>query len=164
VNWGALLELRAQWREEGKTVVWTNGCFDLLHIGHIRSLQAARELGDVLVVGVNSDSSVRQLKGPERPIVPDSERVEVLGALECVDYVIVFGEVTPEVALARLKPEIHCKGDDYAPPHGKPIPEAKTVESYGGRVEFLPLFPSTSTSDLIRRIQGQSVCGAGKQG
>ena len=153
VEWEELLALRERWRAEGKTVVWTNGCFDLLHLGHVRSLQAAKALGDVLVVGVNSDDSVQQLKGFGRPFFPVSERVEVLAALGCVDYVVTFEELTPEKALARLKPDIHCKGADYAPPHGKPIPEARVVEAYGGRVEFLPLLPGHSTSELIRRIR-----------
>jgi phosphoheptose isomerase len=153
VNWDTLLVLRERWRAEGETVVWTNGCFDLLHVGHVRSLEAARSLGDVLVVGVNGDDSVRQLKGSGRPIVSAAERVEVLAALGCVDYVVVFDELTPEAALSRLKPDVHCKGADYAPPYGKPIPEARVVESYGGRVAFLPLIPSASTSDLIYRIR-----------
>ena len=153
VSWDMLLSLRERWRTEGKTVVWTSGCFDLLHVGHVRSLQAARSLGDVLVVGINSDGSVRQLKGPGRPVVPAPQRVEMLAALEAVDYVVVFDEATPETALSRLRPDVHCKGMEYAPPHGKPIPEAKVVESYGGRVEFLPMVPSTSTSELIRRIR-----------
>ena len=153
VEWEELLALRERWRTEGQTVVWTNGCFDLLHLGHVRSLQIAKALGDVLVVGVNSDDSVRRLKGPGRPIFPASERVKMLAALECVDYVVVFEELTPERALSRLRPDIHCKGADYAPPHGKPIPEAKIVEAYGGRVEFLPLLSGHSTSELIRRIK-----------
>lgn len=154
VDWDVLLALREEWRQQHRVVVWTNGCFDLLHVGHVRTLQAAHNLGDVLVVGLNSDISVRQLKGPERPIMPQAERAEVLAAFECVDYVVVFDELTPEIPLARLKPDIHCKGADYRPPHGKPIPEAKVVELYGGRVEFLPLFPSISTTELVRRIQG----------
>jgi rfaE bifunctional protein nucleotidyltransferase chain/domain len=133
-------------------VVWTNGCFDLLHVGHVRSLQAARAFGDILVVGLNSDDSVRRLKGPNRPIVPALERAEVLAALECVAHVIVFDELTPEAALARLEPDVHCKGADYAPPHGKPIPEAGVVQAYGGRIEFLPLVPDVSTSELARRL------------
>lgn len=164
VGWEELLALRERWRAEGKTVVWTNGCFDLLHLGHVRSLQAAKALGDVLVVGVNSDEVVRQLKGPGRPIFPASERVQMLAALECVDYVIVFEELTPERALARLTPDIHCKGADYALPHGKPIPEAKTVEAYGGRVKFLPLLPGHSTSELIRRIREMGDDGEHEQG
>ncbi|OHB71786.1 MAG: hypothetical protein A2V70_04565 [Planctomycetes bacterium RBG_13_63_9] len=153
VDWDTLLDLREQWRSQGKTVVWTNGCFDLLHVGHVQSLKAAQALGDVLVVGVNGDDSVRQLKGPTRPIVPACQRAELVAALECVDHVVVFDELTPETALARLQPDVHCKGADYAPPFGKPVPEARIVESYGGRIEFIPLIDSMSTSDIIQRIQ-----------
>jgi rfaE bifunctional protein nucleotidyltransferase chain/domain len=156
VDWPALLAVRQQAQQMGKTVVWTNGCFDVLHLGHIRSLQAARRFGDLLVVGVNSDASVRQLKGPSRPIMPAAHRLEILSALACVDYVIEFDEWTPEIALGRLRPDVHCKGADYAPPHGKPIPEAAVVASYGGRVEFLPLLPATSSTDIIRRLRAQS--------
>src|SRR5438552_237298 len=123
VTWDTLLEERARARHANKTVVWTNGCFDLLHVGHVRNLQAARSRGDILVVGVNSDASVRQLKGPGRPLIPAAQRVEILAALEYVDYVVIFDELTPEAALARLQPDVHCKGADYAPPHGKPNPE-----------------------------------------
>lgn len=150
-DWPVLLSRSKFWESRQKTVVWTNGCFDLIHVGHIRSLFAARTLGDVLVVGLNSDSSVRRLKGPGRPLVPERERAEILAAMACVDAVVIFNELTPESALARLRPQIHCKGADYAPPNGKPIPEAKLVESYGGRVAFLPLVEGFSTSDLIKR-------------
>lgn len=153
VNWTALLERRARARSAGQLVVWTNGCFDLLHVGHVRCLQAARGLGDLLVVGLNSDDTVRRLKGPRRPFLPLAERAELLSALQCVDFVIVFDELTPEAAIARLMPDIHCKGADYAPPHGKPMPEAAVVAAYGGRVEFIPLVASTSTTELVRRIQ-----------
>jgi len=156
VGWEKLLDMRERWRLERKTVVWTNGCFDLLHIGHVKSLQAARLLGDILVVGINSDNSVRKLKGPGRPLFPAKERGEMLAALTCVDYVVIFNELTPEKVLNRLKPDIHCKGSDYAPPHGKPIPEARCVKAYGGRIEFLPLRPGHSTSELINRIQKMS--------
>jgi rfaE bifunctional protein nucleotidyltransferase chain/domain len=152
IDWPALLDVRRQARSDGKMVVWTNGCFDLLHVGHIRSLQAARRFGDLLVVGLNSDASVRQLKGHGRPLVPAGERAEILSALACVDYVVEFEELTPEAALLRLKPDVHCKGADYAPPGGKPIPEAALVAGYGGRVEFLPFLPARSTSELLRRI------------
>jgi rfaE bifunctional protein nucleotidyltransferase chain/domain len=152
-HWNDLLTQRRRWREQGRTVVWTNGCFDLLHVGHVRNLQAARQLGDVLVVGLNSDDSVRRLKGPDRPIVPAVERAEILAALSCVNWVMIFDELTPEVALSRLQPDIHCKGADYAPPHGKPIPEAAVVAAYGGRIEFLPLLPDLSTTDLIKKIR-----------
>jgi rfaE bifunctional protein nucleotidyltransferase chain/domain len=150
----ALLSWRAAARREGKTVVWTNGCFDLLHVGHVRNLQAARLLGDFLIVGVNGDEAVRRLKGSGRPIVPGAERAEILAALACVDRVVVFEEPTPAESLAALQPDIHCKGADYAPPDGKPIPEAAVVAAYGGRIEFLPLIPLTSTTRLIERICG----------
>jgi rfaE bifunctional protein nucleotidyltransferase chain/domain len=153
LDWDTLLQLRQRDRADGRVVVWTNGCFDLLHVGHVRNLEASRALGDVLVVGVNSDDSVRRLKGPSRPIVPAVERAEVVGALACVDHVVVFDELTPEASLERLQPEIHCKGADYAPPHGKPIPEARVVAAYGGRIEFLPLLPDVSTTDLISRVR-----------
>jgi D-beta-D-heptose 7-phosphate kinase/D-beta-D-heptose 1-phosphate adenosyltransferase len=152
----ALLDLREQYRKQGRTVVWTNGCFDLLHAGHVMSLQAARRHGDVLIVGLNSDASVARLKGRGRPIVSADERSQVLAALSCVDHVLVFGEPTPEPILALLKPDIHCKGADYAPPNGKPVPEAGVVAAYGGRIEYLPLLPEVSTTDLVRRVQERS--------
>jgi rfaE bifunctional protein nucleotidyltransferase chain/domain len=151
VDWDALLAIRSRCAREGKIVIWTNGCFDLLHPGHVRSLQAAKRLGDVLVVGLNSDDSVRQLKGPGRPVLSELERAEVMSALECVDYVLIFPELRPDAALLRLKPDVHCKGAEYAPPHGKPILEMTTVASYGGRIEFLPYSDGISTTELIRR-------------
>ena len=153
VDLPALLALREKYRQAGRVVVWTNGCFDLLHAGHVRSLQAAAALGDVLDVGVNSDDSVRRLKGKGRPLLPAAERLEVLAALECVAHAVVFEEQTPEAILAKVQPDIHCKGAEYAPPHGRPIPERAVVEAYGGRVEFLPLLPGISTTELVRRIR-----------
>jgi D-glycero-beta-D-manno-heptose 1-phosphate adenylyltransferase len=152
VTWDVLLSARRRCASERTAVVWTNGCFDLLHLGHVRNLEAASSLGDVLVVGVNSDLSVRQLKGSGRPIVPENERAQIIAALACVAYVILFDELTPEAAIARLQPDVHTKGADYAPPHGKPIPEARIVTGYGGRIEFLPLLPALSTTDLVRRV------------
>jgi rfaE bifunctional protein nucleotidyltransferase chain/domain len=152
---GELLALIAQcvaYRRAGRSVVWTNGCFDLIHAGHIRSLEAASRLGDVLVVGLNSDDSVRRLKGEGRPILPAGERAAVLAALECVDHVLVFDQLTPTAVLEQLQPEVHCKGAEYAPPHGRPLPERAVVESYGGRVAFLPLLEGLSTTELIQRI------------
>ena len=108
-----LAAILQQLRTDGKVVVTTNGCFDVLHLGHLRYLQVARQQGDVLVVGVNSDSSVRELKGESRPLIPDVERAEMLGGLECVDYVVIFPELTPIELLAELKPNIHVKGGDY---------------------------------------------------
>ncbi|HUY91141.1 MAG TPA: adenylyltransferase/cytidyltransferase family protein [Pirellulales bacterium] len=148
-----LLRLRNDWRRQGRRVVWTNGCFDLFHVGHLRNLQAARQHGDVLVVGVNSDASVRQLKGPERPVIPAVERAEIIASLGCVDCVTVFDEATPEPLLRRLQPDVHCKGAEYAPPYGKPIPERETVQAYGGRIEFIPLVPGISTTDVLERIR-----------
>ena len=159
-DWPRLLADRQCCRDDGKIVVWTNGCFDLLHVGHVRNLQACREFGDLLVVGVNSDDSVRRLKGPGRPIVPAAERAEVLAALACVDRVVLFDEATPEASLERLRPDIHCKGADYAPPHGKPIPEAKLVEAYGGRIAFLPLLPGHSTTELEAKLAGHARGGS----
>lgn len=148
----ALLALRDRWKKDTQTVVWTNGNFDLLHVGHLESLRAARALGDVLVVGVNADASVTRAKGPNRPIFPVAERVEMLAGLEVVDHLIVFDEPTPEAVLAQVRPDIHCKGADYAPPNGAPIPEASLVLGYGGRIEFLPLVPERSSSKTLARL------------
>jgi rfaE bifunctional protein nucleotidyltransferase chain/domain len=150
----SLLALRAGWRAAGQTVVWTNGCFDLLHVGHVRGLQEARGLGDVVVVGVNGDDSVKRLKGAGHPVVPQAERAEVLAALACVDRVLIFHEDTPCAVLGRLRPDVHCKGEDYGPPSGRPIPEAEIVLAYGGRVAFLKFTPGASTSDLLRLLKG----------
>jgi rfaE bifunctional protein nucleotidyltransferase chain/domain len=148
-----LAAVREALRREGRSVVWTNGCFDLLHAGHARSLRAAKAKGDVLFVGVNSDPSTRRLKGYGRPVVPAAERAELVAALDCVDYVTVFDDATPEALLERLRPDVHCKGAEYAPPNGKPIPEAALVAAYGGRIEFIPLLPGVSTTNVIERIR-----------
>ena len=148
------MALRERWKQEGRVVVWTNGVFDVLHAGHLSSLQAARRLGDVLVVGVNADATVRARKGPDRPVFPVHERVAMLAALEVVDHVLVFEEDTPAQVLSALKPDIHCKGADYAPPNGAPIPEAEIVKAYGGRIEFLPLVPERSTTKTIEKLNG----------
>jgi cytidyltransferase-related domain len=147
-----LVSRRAIWRDQQKTVVWTNGCFDVIHAGHIRSLEAAKQLGDILLVGVNSDASVRRIKGPSRPVVHQKDRTTLIAALECVDAVALFEEDTPEAILQKVQPDLHCKGADYAPPSGKPIPEAKIVEAYGGRVAFLPLVPGLSTTKLLEKL------------
>jgi rfaE bifunctional protein nucleotidyltransferase chain/domain len=132
-------------------VVWTNGCFDLLHVGHIRSFRDAKALGDILVVGINSDATVRSLKGDARPIVNQEDRAELIAALEMVDYVTIFDEPTPVAAITRLRPDIHCKGAEYAD-GARPFPERETVLSYGGRIRFLPFHPGRSTTDLVDRI------------
>jgi D-beta-D-heptose 7-phosphate kinase/D-beta-D-heptose 1-phosphate adenosyltransferase len=143
-----LVERRTEWRREGRTVVWTNGCFDLLHVGHVRSLQAAKALGDVLVVGLNDDASVQQLKGEGRPLVPVDERAELLDALRAVDAVVVFHALVPTELVGQIQPDIFCKGEDY---RDKDIPEAAIVTAYGGRVEFVPFVRDRSTTRLAER-------------
>jgi D-beta-D-heptose 7-phosphate kinase/D-beta-D-heptose 1-phosphate adenosyltransferase len=134
-----------------RRVVFTNGCFDLLHPGHVRSLEAARALGDVLVVAVNSDASVRlQGKGPDRPLVPEAERAELLAALEAVDYVVLFDEPTPRELIARLLPDVLVKGEDW--PEDR-IPGAAEVEAAGGRLVRLPIVAGWSTTELLRRVR-----------
>jgi D-glycero-beta-D-manno-heptose 1-phosphate adenylyltransferase len=148
-----LIELRRRWHADGKTVVCTNGVFDLLHFGHLRYLDAARALGDLLVVGLNSDRSTRRYKGPSRPLVPEDERAALLLALECVDYVTIFDDPTAERLVAELRPDIYCKGGDYGGGAGKHLPEAAVVASYGGQVHLIPYLPGHSTTDLIRLIR-----------
>ena len=150
-----LVAVRDRYRRAGRTVVWTNGCFDLLHPGHVSSLQSAREMGNVLIVGLNGDASVRANKGPTRPVLNQHERAAVLSALECVDHVLIFDDPTPERVLAAVRPDVHCKGAEYAPPYGKPVPEAATVIGYGGRIEYLPVVPGVSTTDIVSRISGR---------
>ncbi len=146
-----LASLLAERRRQQQRVVFTNGCFDLMHIGHIRYLQAARNLGDVLVVGVNSDNSVRTLnKGTDRPIVPDAQRAEVLAALACVDYVVIFPEPDPGALIATLQPDILVKGGDWPVDR---IVGRETVEARGGRVQTIPLVPGVSTTTLVQRIR-----------
>ncbi len=149
MNRKRLAEEVARRRQRGETIVFTNGCFDLLHMGHIRHLRQARELGSCLIVAVNSDESVRRLKGPQRPVIGQAERAEMLGALECVDYVTVFDEDTPEPLLDILKPDILVKGGTTASVVGK-----KLVEGYGGRVLTLELVDGLSTTTIINRILG----------
>ena len=143
-----LLELRRQWREQGRKVVFTNGCFDLLHPGHVRLLEAARGLGDALVVAINSDESVRGLKGPTRPILPESERAQVLAAFAAVDAVTVFGEETPEPLLEKLLPDVLVKGSDWT--HW--IAGREIVEEAGGEVLPIPVEPGYSTTDVVKNI------------
>lgn len=138
-------------RAKRERIVFTNGCFDLMHVGHVRYLEAARALGDLLVVGVNSDASVRALqKGPDRPIVPQDQRAEVLAALACVDYVVQFGEPDPGRLIAELQPDVLVKGGDWAP---EQIVGRETVEARGGTVRTIPLVPGASTTSLIDKIR-----------
>jgi rfaE bifunctional protein nucleotidyltransferase chain/domain len=143
----------AAWRAAGQAVVFTNGVFDLLHPGHLAQLEAARSLGDVLVVGLNSDLSVRMLgKGADRPVLDQQARAILLSALRCVDAVAVFDEPTPFELIALIRPDVLVKGEDYA---GREVVGREIVESYGGRVELVPLVPGYSTSAIIAKIRGQ---------
>jgi len=137
-------------KRNGRRVVFTNGCFDLLHPGHMRSLEMARELGDALIVGLNSDASVRQLKGEGRPILPERERAEILAALESVDAVVIFDDPTPREVIARLLPDVLVKGGDWP---GDKIVGREEVEAAGGRVVSLPVVPGYSTSAILRKIR-----------
>lgn len=148
----AFVALAAGLQAEGKCVVFTNGVFDILHVGHLRYLQQARALGDVLLVGVNSDASVRRLnKGPERPINAEEERAELLLALKCVDAVCVFPEDTPVELLQAVRPNIHCKGGDYT---AEALPETPIVRAYGGEVVILPLVTGRSTTRVVEKLRG----------
>jgi len=137
-------------KRNGKRVVFTNGCFDLLHPGHIGSLEQARALGDALIVGLNSDASVRQLKGPGRPVLPERERAEILAALECVDAVVIFDDLTPREVIARLLPDVLVKGGDWP---GDQIVGREEVEAAGGRVVSIPVVPGYSTTEILRKIR-----------
>ncbi len=136
-------------KAKGKRIVFTNGCFDLLHIGHVRYLESAKSLGDILTVGVNSDRSVRNLKGPHRPILPMEERVEVLSSLECVNYVTLFDEPTPLELISSLLPHVLVKGGDWTK---EAIVGREVVEEAGGKVVILPFVEGASTSQLIETI------------
>lgn len=154
-----LRRLRPEWRAAGQRVVFTNGAFDLLHVGHVRYLQAARALGDLLVVGLNSDASVRGYKGPSRPLISADERAELLAALACVDYIVIFDTPTATALVEALAPDVYVKGGDYGDGMavaGKPLPEADAARAAGGAVEIIPFVPGRSTSGLIERIQATS--------
>ena len=144
----------AQVRRSGGKVVFTNGCFDLLHRGHLFLLQEARKLGDLLVVGVNSDASARRAKGSGHPVTPEEDRVELLEALPCVDHVVVFDEDTPEALIRRIKPDLHVKGGDHA---DNQLIEEPVVKELGGEIVILPLLPGRSTSNTINRIRDANV-------
>jgi D-beta-D-heptose 7-phosphate kinase/D-beta-D-heptose 1-phosphate adenosyltransferase len=143
-----IVELRARWRQEGRTVVFTNGCYDVLHPGHIRLLESARSLGDVLILALNTDSSVRRLKGPSRPLIAEGERAELAAALEAVDAVTFFDEDTPTELIAAVLPDILVKGADWA----HYIAGKEEVEAAGGRVYALPLEPGYSTTGIVEEI------------
>jgi D-glycero-beta-D-manno-heptose 1-phosphate adenylyltransferase len=136
-------------RKGGARVVFANGCFDLLHVGHVRYLEAAKGLGDLLVVGVNSDEQVRRLKGEGRPFVPERERAEVIASLRAVDYVTVFHEPTVTELLLALRPDIHAKGTDYTE---ETVPERDVVRSFGGRVQIVGDPKDHSSTDMVRNV------------
>ncbi|MBO6210000.1 MAG: D-glycero-beta-D-manno-heptose 1-phosphate adenylyltransferase [Schwartzia sp.] len=137
-------------RADGGTIVFTNGCFDILHAGHVRYLTAAEAMGDFLVIGLNSDASVRRLKGEGRPIVSEADRAEVLDALRAVDIVTIFDEPTAEELVRLVRPNVYVKGGDYSL---DTLPEAKIVQAAGGRVEFIPFLEGHSTTGVIERIK-----------
>ncbi len=150
--------LVGQRQQAGERGVFTNGCFDLLHLGHVRYLQEARAMGDFLIVGLNNDGGVRLLKGAGRPLMPEEERAEILAALACVDYVTIFGEPTAGPLVELLRPAIYVKGGDYASADSnKPdldrLPEARVVQGYGGIVRLIPYVPHHSTTELIAAIK-----------
>ena len=147
-----LQALLAKLRQEGKTIVTTNGCFDILHIGHVRYLEETKKFGDVLIVALNSDASVRRLKGEGRPINNENDRAEVLNALKSVDYVVLFDEDSPMQLLAEIKPDVHTKGADYTV---ETLPEAKVILENGGRLEFIKFVEGKSTTSTIAKINAQ---------
>ncbi len=141
--------LREKAGSEGKRVVFTNGCFDLLHVGHVRYLQEASRQGDVLIVGLNDDRSTRRIKGKGRPYVSEEDRAEILAALQCVDYVVLFGERTAERLARLLEPDVYVKGGNY---RLEELPEARVVAEYGGTVYLTPFVPERSTTKLVSTI------------
>ena len=145
-----LSAMSAQARKAGRVVVFTNGCFDLVHRGHIHLLRQAKALGDILIVGLNSDISVKTIKGPDRPIMPEADRIELIAALEMVDYVVVYSEPDPYHIIAAIKPNVLVKGGDWS---ADEIVGADVVEQNGGRVAVVPYLPEFSTTQIIERIR-----------
>lgn len=141
---GALKNLR-----HGKTVVFTNGCFDLIHFGHVTYLEQAKKLGDILVVGINSDRSVRAIKGSKRPLMNQDERAKIISSLRFVDSVVIFDEETPLSIIDEIRPDIHVKGGDY---RAEELPEYELIASYGGKVVILPYIPGKSTTGMIHKV------------
>ncbi len=148
-NLNQLLTLVASYRNVGHKIVFTNGCFDILHAGHVSYLNRAKALGDILIIGVNSDNSIRRIKGANRPINPLEDRIQVLGGLGCVDYLITFDENTPIDLIRLVQPDVYVKGGDYTK---ETLPEAPVVEQYGGIVELLPFLENRSTTRIIERV------------
>ena len=153
INRSDLPKLLATLKSENKTIVTTNGCFDILHVGHVRYLQKTKTFADKMLVCLNSDSSVKQIKGPDRPINNENDRAEILCALECVDYVVLFDETTPQNLLCEIKPDVHTKGADYTI---ETLPEAKSIMENGGIIEFISFVEGKSTTNVIKKIGGQT--------
>lgn len=150
LNLSQITEISKHKKLEGKTIVATSGCFDILHAGHVTYLEETKKYGDILIVLLNSDSSVRKLKGPDRPIVSEDERATVIAGLGCVDYVCLFEEVTPCQAIECFRPDIWIKGGDY---EGKHIPEMDIMSAYGGRVEYVCMIDGCSSTNIIEKIK-----------
>ncbi len=151
VSFEQLQQLRENYKQQGLTVVFTNGCFDLLHIGHLHTFESAKSMGDILIVGVNSDASVKRLnKGPSRPLVPEAARARLLAGIEAIDHVVIFTEDTPVAALEQLQPHIHVKGGDYK---AEDLPETEVLKHWGGEVKIVPFLPGFSTTALEQKLQ-----------
>lgn len=149
-NFTQIAEIVNELKRKGKKVVFTNGCFDILHSGHIKLLKKAKELGDVLILGINKDKSIKKLKGKGRPIMNEKQRIEIISAIEFVDYVVPFGQPTPEKLIKRIKPDIIVKGGDYKK---KEVIGKDIVEKYGGKVYIFPLVKNISTTKIIKKIK-----------
>lgn len=150
---GEVAGIAAQAKRDGKTVVFTNGCFDLLHRGHVHTLRQAKSQGDLLIVALNSDRSVKAIKGPSRPIIPELDRVELIAAMEMVDYVVVYDEADPYNLIAAIKPNVLAKGGDWS---ADKIVGADIVEHNGGRVAVIPYLQGSSTTEIIERIRQEN--------
>ena len=144
-----LVSLVGELRQRKRSIVFTNGCFDILHAGHVRYLTAAKNLGDILIVGLNSDSSVSALKGPRRPVNSEDDRAEVIAGLAAVDYVVIFADATAERLVELIKPDVYVKGGDYTVDQ---LPEARIAAAYGGKTVLIPEVPGRSSSNIIKKI------------
>ena len=152
-NLDELIALAAQARQNGKSVVFTNGCFDILHRGHVHVLRQAKAAGDLLIVALNSDRSVQEIKGANRPVLPETDRIELIGAMEMVDYVIIFDDPDPHKLIAAIKPDVLAKGGDWS---AEKIIGADLVQQAGGRVVVIPYLKGFSTSEIIERIRNKN--------
>lgn len=149
-NFPEIKKIARKLREENKKIVFTNGCFDILHSGHIKLLKKAKGLGDVLIVGLNTDSSVKKIKGKNRPVINEKQRLEVLSAIEFIDYIVPFNQITPKKLIEIIKPDIIVKGGDYKK---EEVVGKETVEKYGGIIYIFPLVKNISTTEIIKKIK-----------